>query len=63
MTEFSEQVEAYVLQDRQWNRQCRIGYAKMMLARMKTEPSRNFWRAVLQRSDHDERDKYSRTKS
>ncbi len=62
MTEFSEQVEEYILQDRQWPRSLRINHAKMQLARAifnyekmagthNTRDTVNFWRAILQRNE------------
>ena len=51
MTEFSEQIEEYILQDRQWPRSLRINHAKMQLAKAKSDFSRNFWRAILQRNE------------
>lgn len=66
MTEFSEHVEEYIRQDRQWRREQRIAHAKMRLAKEVAcgFPSEvtNFWRAVLQRIDHDEQDRFWRTK-
>jgi len=51
MTEFSEQVEEYIREDRQWPRHLRINHARMQLAKAGSELSRNFWRAILQRNE------------
>ncbi len=53
MTEFSEKVEEYILNDRQWKRELRIGYAKAQLVKaMKAgDDQMHFWRAVLQRNE------------
>ena len=52
MTEFSEQVEEYIKQDRQWLRHCRIAKAKTMLDKEALNTvTYNFWRAVLQRNE------------
>lgn len=59
MTEFEQQVENYILADRQWPRQHRMAHAKMMLSKaydedlpiMEWNRQMNFWRAVLQRNE------------
>jgi len=52
MTEFSEKVEEYILNDRQWKRAYRIGYAKRQLMKAKDQSEdERFWRAVLQRNE------------
>jgi hypothetical protein len=60
MTEFSEQVESYIKQDRQWPRQLRIAHAKMqmgiclkrnMMFNPEAQAKVNFWQAVLQRNE------------
>jgi hypothetical protein len=56
VTEFSEKVEEYILKDRQWKRDHRIGHAKMQLVKAMKEGSgqMHFWRAVLQRNEDQE---------
>jgi len=71
VTEFSEKVEEYILKDRQWKREYRINHAKRQLDQLIMAKNRgikglvwdeNFWRAVLQRIEHDEQDRFWRTK-
>lgn len=61
MTHFEQQVETYIIADRQWPRALRIAHAKMKLAsydrRYKQMPSPeynhgiHFWMAVLERNE------------
>lgn len=59
MTEFEQQVENYILADRQWLRQHRMAHAQMMMDKYRnatpdkpqSQYALNFWRAVLQRNE------------
>jgi hypothetical protein len=52
MTEFSERVEEYIRQDRQWPRQLRINHAKMQMMKAKDQSDEErFWRAIIARNE------------
>ena len=44
-------LQAYLLQDRQWTRPCRIAHANYQVSVAKDQDDKDFWQAVIEANE------------